>query len=96
MNIEHFWKAVLEQNRDIIRQYFSDDAYVNWHCTNEHFTVEEFIRANCEYPGEWDGEIERIENAGDVVITGMMVKHHNGVRKCTLADQSNKSCLFGR
>ena len=54
------------------------------------------IRANCEYPGEWDGEIERIENAGDVVITGMMVKHHNGVRKCTLADQSNKSCLFGR
>ena len=34
MNIEHFWKAVLAQNGNIIRQYFSDDAYVNWHCTN--------------------------------------------------------------
>ena len=29
-----------------------------WHNTNECFTAEEFIRANCEYPGSWDGEIE--------------------------------------
>lgn len=69
MNIKQFWKDVLAQDRDAIREYFSNDAYVNWHCTNEHFTVEEFIRANCEYPGEWDGAVERIENAGDTVIT---------------------------
>lgn len=69
MNIKQFWKDVLAQDRDAIRGYFSNDAYVNWHCTNEHFTVEEFIRANCEYPGEWDGAVERIENAGDTVIT---------------------------
>ena len=73
MDIKRFWKAVLAQDRDTIRMYFSDDAYVNWHCTNEHFTVEEFIRANCEYPGEWDGEVERIENAGDIVITATHV-----------------------
>ena len=42
-------------------------------CTNEHFTVEEFIKANCEYPGEWDGEVERIENAGDLIITATHV-----------------------
>ncbi len=69
MNIKQFWKDVLAQDRDAVREYFCDDAYVNWHCTNEHFTVEEFIRANCEYPGEWDGAVERIENAGDTVIT---------------------------
>ena len=69
MNVEQFWKAVLSQQRDAIRTYFSDDAYVNWHCTNEHFTVEEFIRVNCEYPGEWGGEIERVENTNDLTIT---------------------------
>ena len=37
--------------------------------TNEHFTVDEFIQANCEYPGEWDGEIQRIEYLKDTVIT---------------------------
>lgn len=73
MNVEQFWKAVLSQDRDTIRTYFSDDAYVNWHCTNEHFTIEEFIKANCEYPGEWAGEVERIENVGDIVITVMHI-----------------------
>ncbi len=71
--IEQFWKAVLEQDEDSIRKYFWDDAYVNWHCTNEHFTVDEFVRANCEYPGKWDGEIERIETTGDTTITVVRV-----------------------
>ena len=50
MNIQQFWSDVLAQRADEIREYFHADAYVNWHCSNEHFTVEEFIRANCEYP----------------------------------------------
>ncbi len=41
---------------------------MNWHCTNEHFTVDEFIIANCEYPGEWDGEVKRVEEKGDLII----------------------------
>lgn len=69
MDINIFWRDVLEQNEQAIRGYFREDAYVNWHCTNEHFTVKEFIRANCEYPGEWDGEVERVESVGDLVIT---------------------------
>lgn len=73
MDIKEFWKDVLAQDQEAIRRHFCDDAYVNWHCTNEHFTVEEFIKANCEYPGEWDGVIERIENARDIVITATHV-----------------------
>lgn len=69
MDIYAFWNAVLRQDEDAIRAYFHKDAYVNWHCTNEHFTVEEFIRANCEYPGDWDGEVERVEKSGDLLIT---------------------------
>ncbi len=69
MNIKEFWKAVLAQDEKNIRKYFHKEAYVNWHCTNEHFTVDEYIIANCEYPGEWDGVVERMETLNDLIIT---------------------------
>lgn len=69
MEIQEFWKAVLDQNEQEIRKYFHEDAYINWHCTNEHFTVDEFIVANCKYPGNWTGKIERIEKADGLLIT---------------------------
>ena len=73
MDIKKFWDAVLRQDANEIRQYFSPSAYVNWHCTNEHFTVEEFIQANCEYPGQWDGAVERMEEIGDLIVTATKV-----------------------
>ena len=69
MNIHNFWKEVLLQDKDKIRAFFHEDANINWHCTNENFTVDEFIQANCEYPGEWEGEIERIEKIDNLIIT---------------------------
>lgn len=69
MNVYEFWNAVLTQNESEIRTYFHPDACVNWHCTNEHFAVDEFIVANCEYPGDWDGEVERIEELDGLLIT---------------------------
>lgn len=69
MNIEAFWKDVLQQNRDTLADWFRQDAVIRWHCTNEQFTVPEFIRANCEYPGEWDGVVERAEQYGDRLVT---------------------------
>lgn len=64
-----FWGAVLAQDEREIRKYFHEDAYVNWHCSNEHFDVDEFIVANCEYPGDWDGRVERVEMLNDLIIT---------------------------
>lgn len=69
MDIYKFWKDVLGQNADAIRTYFDKNAYINWHCTNEHFNVDEFIIANCEYPGSWDGEVERAEKINDTFVT---------------------------
>ena len=69
MDIYKFWRDVLEQNTENIKNYFHKDAYINWHCTNEHFTVDEFMIANCEYPGTWDGEVERVEMTKDLFIT---------------------------
>lgn len=69
MDINEFWRSILEQDAGKIRSFFHKDGYVNWHCSNEHFNTEEFIRANCEYPGDWAGEVERIENLNDLIVT---------------------------
>ena len=73
IDVRQFWSAVLAQDEQAIRSYFHEDAYVNWHCTNEHFTVDEFIIANCEYPGDWDGMVERVELLSDLYITATKV-----------------------
>lgn len=78
MDIRQFWDAVLKQNADKIRGFFQEDAFINWHCSNEHFTVEEFIRANCEYPGQWDGEIQRVEQMGQLTVTAVRVFEAGG------------------
>lgn len=50
--------------------------------TNEHFTVEEFIRANCEYPGEWDGEVEKVITTDMHIITATHVFSKDGSISC--------------
>lgn len=82
MDIERFWSAVLRQDAEEMRPFFKETAYVNWHCTNEHFTAEEYIRANCEYPGKWDGRIERIEKAGNLIITAVNVFSSDKTLSC--------------
>ncbi|MGX8850821.1 nuclear transport factor 2 family protein [Amedibacillus sp. YH-ame10] len=67
--IENYWKDTLAQDGESMRLYFEDDAYVNWHNTNEHFTMEEYICANCEYPNKWAGKIERMQCLERQVIT---------------------------
>ena len=69
MDIQKYWYAVLRQDREALAAFFWADAWVNWHNTNEHFTVKEFIQANCDYPGQWDGKVERIVDLGDHIIT---------------------------
>ena len=54
MDIDRFFKTVLSQNAEELRKYFQKNAVIKWHCTNEFFTLEEYIKANCEYPGNWN------------------------------------------
>ncbi|MBK1810716.1 nuclear transport factor 2 family protein [Clostridium sp. YIM B02505] len=75
----NFWETVIEQNPTKIQTYFQSNAIINWHNTNESFTPEEYIIANCEYPGKWCGEVERIEIIDDLVIS---------VTRVWLADKS--------
>lgn len=73
MDIDKFFKVVLSQNAKELRKYFHENAIIKWHCTNEQFTLDEYIRANCEYPGNWKGEIEKIEENEDIIILACRV-----------------------
>ena len=70
------------QDADAIRKYFHPTAFVNWHNSNEHFTVEQFIRVNCEYPGKWDSEVEQIITTGTHIITATHVYNKDGGMSC--------------
>lgn len=67
--IRRFLQDVVTQNADALKQYFSAGARVRWHNTNEQFTADEYILVNCEYPGNWRGEVERIEHCGNTSVS---------------------------
>ncbi len=80
MNIKALWNNIITQNRTALSSYFCDDAVISWHCTNEKFTVDEYIKANCDYPGEWRGEIERLEEFGsEVILVGKVQSADNTI-----------------
>ncbi len=68
-DVAAYWRSVIRQDRLQLEKYFAFGAVVRWHNTNELFTVDEFIRANCDYPGRWDGELRRVERLGDTIVT---------------------------
>lgn len=73
LKLKSYWNDVANQNAEALERYFSSNAYIRWHNTNEHFTVQEFVIANCEYPGDWMGEVERIEIIDNTAITATRV-----------------------
>ena len=67
--LRRYWQAVAAQDAQAMRAYFDPQAEIRWHNTNERFTLDAFIRANCEYPGAWAGEVERAEIFLDHAVT---------------------------
>lgn len=77
MDIHAYWRAALQRDAAAMRPWFRQDAVIYWHNTNERFSLQEFLRANCEYPGAWDGRVERVEQAGRCIITAVHVWERN-------------------
>jgi hypothetical protein len=71
---EALFQSTVMQKAELMKEYFSEGALINWHNTNESFSCDEYIRVNCEYPGNWLGTIERMELTGNVVILAGAVK----------------------
>lgn len=76
-SFENYFAAVVSKDAAALRTFFREDAEVVWHNTRERFTLDGFIRANCDYPGEWRGEIEREYRIGNTVIAAARVWSKN-------------------
>ena len=61
IDVFSFFEAVVRQDAEKLRSFFEPDATIVWANTNEQFTVGEYIRANCDYPGEWKGRVEDVQ-----------------------------------
>ena len=72
-DVVSFWRSVVNQERTRLEDFFLPDAVIRWHNTNEQFSVGEFIRANCDYPGQWRGQVERVERTDGTIITVIRV-----------------------
>ncbi|NLO83860.1 MAG: SnoaL-like domain-containing protein [Clostridiales bacterium] len=66
-----FFDAVAAQDAAALIGFFTPDASVRWHCTNECFTAAQYVLANCEYPGDWASEVEHVHSLEeqDLIIT---------------------------
>lgn len=82
MDLYKYWEVTAKQDADEIKVFFHENAWVNWHNTNEQFTLEEYIRANCEYPGRWNAQVERIERIDDLVISVVRVYSQEEKQSC--------------
>ena len=69
MDINQYWKHIAIQDAEELRKYFHKEACIRWHDTKEQFNVEEFLLANCDYPGNWQGQVVRIECKENQIIT---------------------------
>ena len=59
--IEAFERAVAGQDREALGNCFAPWAVIRWPNTNEEFDLEDYLTANCDYPGDWLGQVERVE-----------------------------------
>lgn len=67
--IHDLLQDVTRQDAARLRARFCEDAQIFWHNTNEYFTRDEYVAVNCEYPGAWDGEVERVEITDGVAVS---------------------------
>ena len=79
--IQAFWQDITTQNSLAWSSYFCDNAAICWHCTNEKFTEDEYIRANCDYR-ERQGEKEGAEQFDSKIIIAGKVQSSENTISC--------------
>ena len=82
MDFERYWQDCVRQDKDTLRTWFWPDARIVWPCTDEVFTVEEFLTVNCEYPGSWQGELIHVTPTPMGAVTEVTIVSADGKQRC--------------
>ncbi len=62
------WQAIAEQDEARLSRFFTADAEIFWPNTGERFDLAGYLRANCDYPGQWSGAVERVAPDGSYSV----------------------------
>ena len=76
--VSDFWDSMNSRNWGKLPSYFAQTAVINWHGSNECFSVEEFVLVNSKYPGKWQIELEKLLEAGDTAVSVVRVTLEGG------------------
>ena len=85
MDFDRYWRDCIGQDRDALRTWFLPYARIVWPCTDEVFTVEEFLIANCDYPGDWTGELLQVTPTPTGAVTEVRIASADGQYSCHAA-----------
>ena len=66
--IRALWRAAADQGEGELAQFFTVDAQILWPNTGERFDLPGYLRANCDYPGQWRGRVETIAGDGSYSV----------------------------
>lgn len=80
MNIYDYWTTVQKKDMDALRNCFISNACIRTHNTKEQLTVEEFLDAAGRESMQWEGELERVEEVGSLIIVVSRIHMENGRR----------------
>ncbi len=85
MDFARYWQDCVGQDREALRGWFWPDARIIWPCTEEVFTVDESLIANCEYPGAWTGELLNVTTTPIGAVTEVRIASDDGKYSCHAA-----------
>lgn len=66
---KRYWKYIADQDGQLLEKCFCADAQIRLQCTDEEFTVSDFVRVHCERPGKRKVKIERMHRVGETLVT---------------------------
>lgn len=81
--VRALWQAAAEQDEEKLARFFTPDARIFWPNTDERFDLAGYLRANCDYPGRWSGEVERIAGDGGWSVARVWSPENGAARAVT-------------
>ena len=83
------WRAVAEQDEEKLAQFFTSDARIFWPNTDENFDLAGYLRANCDYPGRWNGKVEKVAGDGSYSVAKVWSPEGEAFRAVTFYQWRN-------
>jgi ketosteroid isomerase-like protein len=74
--VRRLWAAFDSCDWELARACVHDDVVVDWPQSGERWEGREaYIGVNERYPGEWEIDVRRVVDAGDVVVLEAWIEH---------------------